>query len=189
MTARFATGRGGGRGPGQAPPPLTRAPQNWCASVDSFIAVVDEVADTVVDTRSKYPVPTSRWCLRQLEESRFRVCCCVGTMHQSMDKAAHQAVRSWQQAAKFSRSGTCTLPSGPSVITVEAPAEREQSQVCWPCDDMFNAYELTLPCPVSCRLVGGVPVRQAGLAGVDTVQLLQVSQFIAGRRPYTSNTM
>lgn len=29
------------------------APQNWCASVDSFIAVVDDVADTVVDTRSK----------------------------------------------------------------------------------------------------------------------------------------
>ena len=32
---------------------MSQAPQNWCASVDSFIAVVDEVADTVVDTRSK----------------------------------------------------------------------------------------------------------------------------------------
>jgi hypothetical protein len=98
VTARFATGRGGGRGSGQAPPPLTRAPQNWCASVDSFIAVVDEVADTVVDTRSKYPVPTSRWCLRGSEESKLGVCCCSSTVHLSVDPGAHQAVRSWQQA-------------------------------------------------------------------------------------------
>jgi len=39
------------------------AAQNWACSVEPCSAVVSEVGLTAALMRSKYPVPTSRWCL------------------------------------------------------------------------------------------------------------------------------
>jgi hypothetical protein len=44
--------------------------------------------------------------------------------------------------------------------------QAEEHAPCWPYVNTFTAHDLTLLCIVPRRLVGGVPARQAGLAGV-----------------------
>jgi hypothetical protein len=44
--------------------------------------------------------------------------------------------------------------------------------VCWPYIETSMAHDLTLLYHVPRRLVGGIPARQAGLAGIEVGQLL-----------------